>query len=209
MIIKAVAFAGAIGAPGGRQPPGALPQVAFSGRSNVGKSSLINTLLGRTRSKVARVSGTPGKTREVNFYRVRAGMASGAELEFHLVDLPGYGYARVPARLQGAWRPLIERYLEANPHLRGIVQLVDIRHGPTVDDARMLGFLASLGLPALYALTKADKLTRSERGAQTRRIMEDLGAEPEQVIPVSTLTGEGRQELLDALEALIVDGGET
>ena len=89
------------------------------------------------------------------------------------------------------------------------MQLVDIRHGPTVDDARMLGFLASLGLPALYALTKADKLTRSERGAQTRRIMEDLGAEPEQVIPVSTLTGEGRQELLDALEALIVDGGET
>ncbi len=209
MIIKAVEFAGAMGAPGGRQPPGALPQVAFSGRSNVGKSSLINTLLGRTRSKVARVSATPGKTREVNFYRVRAGAESGTELEFHLVDLPGYGYAKVPARMQGAWRPLIEGYLKATKHLRGVVQLVDIRHGPTADDRQMLEFLSDLGVPALFALTKADKLTRSERGAQVHRIMEELGAEPEQVIPVSILTGEGRQELLDALEALIVDGGET
>lgn len=99
MIIKTVEFAGAIGAPGGKQPPGALPHVAFSGRSNVGKSSLINTLLGRTRNKVARVSGTPGKTREVNFFRVRAGREEGADLEFYVVDLPGYGYARVPAHM--------------------------------------------------------------------------------------------------------------
>ncbi len=209
MSIQAVEFAGAIGAPGGRQPPGALPQVAFSGRSNVGKSSLINTLLGRTRSKVARVSGTPGKTREVNFFRVRAGSEGGSELEFHLVDLPGYGYAKVPARLQGAWRPLIEGYLKANGRLRGVVQLLDIRHHPTGDDLRMLEYLSSLGVPAIFALTKADKLSRSERAARVRRIMEELGAEAEQIIPVSTLTGEGREELLGAVEALIVDGGET
>ena len=141
MIIKAVAFAGAIGAPGGRQPPGALPQVAFSGRSNVGKSSLINTLLGRTRSKVARVSGTPGKTREVNFYRVRAGMASGAELEFHLVDLPGYGYARVPARLQGAWRPLIDTAISA-PFLYGAERTADSwRRGVDFYDEGLLVWL--------------------------------------------------------------------
>lgn len=209
MIIKTVEFAGAIGAPGGKQPPGALPHVAFSGRSNVGKSSLINTLLGRTRNKVARVSGTPGKTREVNFFRVRAGRDEAADLEFYVVDLPGYGYARVPAHMQGAWRPLIEGYLKASSNLRGVVQLIDIRHGPTTDDAQMIGYLSALGVPAIYVLTKADKVTRSERGARLRRIMEDLGADAEQVIPVSVLTGEGREELLEALEALIVDGGET
>lgn len=89
-----------------------------------------------------------------------------------------------------------------------MVQLIDIRHGPTADDARMIGYLSALGVPAIYVLTKADKVTRSERGGRLRRIMEDLGAEAEQVIPVSVLTGEGREDLLDALEALIVIGGE-
>ncbi len=209
MIIKSVEFAGAIGAPGGRHPPGALPQVAVSGRSNVGKSSLINTLLGRTRSRVARVSATPGKTREINFYRVRAGSAAGAELAFDLVDLPGYGYARVPAELRGAWRPLIEGYLGKSRELRGVVQLLDIRHGPTPDDRKMLDYLASLRAPTVFALTKADKLARAERARQVARITRELGADAEQVVPVSTLSGEGRAELLDALEALIVDGGES
>lgn len=209
MLIKSVDFAGAIGAPGGREPPGALPQVAFSGRSNVGKSSLINTLLGRTRTRVARVSATPGKTREVNFFRVSAGTEAGAEIAFFLVDLPGYGYARVPVALRGAWRPLIEGYLGKSRALRGVVQLLDIRHGPTPDDRRMLDYLASLRAPTIFALTKADKLKRAERARQVERITRELGAGAEQVVPVSTLSGEGRAELLDALERLIVDGGES
>jgi len=209
MLIKSVEFAGAIGAPGGKHPPGALPQVAFSGRSNVGKSSLINTLLGRTRSKVARVSATPGKTREVNFYRVRAGTGAGDDVEFFLVDLPGYGYARVPVALRGAWQPLIEGYLGTSRHVRGVVQLLDIRRGPTPDDRRMLAYLATLGTPTVFVLTKADKLGRAERARQVERITRELGADAEQVVPVSTLSGEGRDELLDALEGLIVDGGES
>lgn len=212
MLIKTVEFAGAIGAPGGKMPSGALPQVAFSGRSNVGKSSLINTLLGRTRKAVARVSGTPGKTREVNFFRVRAGRdeaEGGGELEFFLVDLPGYGYARVPPHLRGAWKPLIEGYLRESRHLRGVVQLIDIRHGPTAEDRKMLEFLAALGAPTIFVLTKSDKLARAERLRQIDRITEELHAEPEQVVPVSALSGDGREDLLDAVEGLIMDGGES
>lgn len=209
MIIKSVEFAGAIGAPGGRPPSGALPQIAVSGRSNVGKSSLINTLLGRTRSRVARVSGTPGKTREVNFFRVRAGTEMGEEIAFFLVDLPGYGFARVPVALRGAWRPLVEGYLAQSRALRGVVQLLDIRRGPTPDDRRMLEYLASLRTPTVFVLTKADKLRRGERARQVERITRELGADAEQVVAVSTLSGEGREELLQALERLIVDGGDS
>ncbi len=209
MIIKSVEFAGAIGAPGGKHPPGALPQVAVSGRSNVGKSSLINTLLGRTRARVARVSATPGKTREVNFFRVRAGTERGEEIAFFLVDLPGYGFARVPVELRGAWRPLVEGYLGRSRELRGVVQLLDIRHGPSPDDRAMLEYLASLGTPTVFVLTKADKLRRGERARQVERITRELGADAEQVVSVSTLSGEGREELLQALEGLIVDGGDT
>jgi GTP-binding protein len=203
--IESVEFAGAIASPGG-SVPGALPQVAFAGRSNVGKSSLINRLLGRTRSRVARVSTQPGKTREINFYRVRAGRDSG-DLEFLLVDLPGYGYARVPARLRDAWRPLIEGYLRDNPWLRGVVQLIDARHGPTRDDLQMITFLAHLGVPALFVLTKVDKLSRSQRSARLPDLARALAQDEEQILPFSAHTGEGREPLLAALETLL-DGGE-
>jgi GTP-binding protein len=208
MIIKAVEFGGAIGAPGGKQPPGALPQVVFAGRSNVGKSSLINMLLGRTRKRVARVSATPGKTREVNFYRVRAGTSDAGETEFFLVDLPGYGFARAPAPVRAQWHRLIEDFLQAGGGIRGVVQLVDMRHGPTRDDARMVEYLARLGVPAVFVLTKADKLSRPERARQLDSIIRELEAEPEQVICASATSGEGRAELLDALERLILDGGD-
>jgi GTP-binding protein len=204
--IRTVEFAGAVASPGG-EAPGTLPEVAFSGRSNVGKSSLINRLLGRTRTPVARVSGTPGKTREVNFFRVDALLdTTDAPLEFHLVDLPGYGYARVPVSVRGAWKPLIEDYLRRSQHLTGVVQLVDARHGPKEDDLRMLDFLASIEAPALVVLTKVDKLRGSERPKKLRDLASSLGLDPDQVVPFSAQTGEGRDELLAALEVLLLEG---
>lgn len=207
--IDGVEFAGAIGQPGGPKP-GTLPQVAFSGRSNVGKSSLINRLLGRTRTHVARVSATPGKTQEINFYQVRATAEAGdtdgapSRVDFYLVDLPGYGYARVPLELRGRWRPMIERYLKETPELLGVVQLVDARHGPTRDDLQMLQFLETAELPTMVVLTKTDKLGRQERQRLARAMSERLGVDLDQVIPFSARTGEGRDELLAALESLLL-----
>ncbi len=205
MKIRSVEFVGALAEPGG-SVPGGLPEVAFSGRSNVGKSSLINRLLGRTRTPVARVSNTPGKTREVNFFQVDALPSGGGDpLEFFLVDLPGYGYAKVPDRMRGAWKPLVEDYLHRSPALRGVVQLVDVRHGPTRDDLQMLEFLAGLGTPALVVLTKVDKLKRSQRRKQFRSISTRLGLDMEQIVPFSAVTGEGRDGLLAAVESLIAE----
>lgn len=203
MKIRSVQFVGGLAEPGG-SIPGGLPEVAFAGRSNVGKSSLINRILGRTRTPIARVSKSPGKTREVNFFQVDAiGFESGDDIEFFLVDLPGYGYAKVPDHLRGAWKPLIESYLRRSPALQGVVQLVDARHGPTRDDHQMLAFLADLGTPTLVVLTKVDKLKRSERRKKFGTIVDELGLEMEQVVPFSAVTGEGRDELLRALEGLL------
>lgn len=202
MRILDVEFAGAMGR-AGDPPPGDLPQVAFAGRSNVGKSSLINRLLGRHRKVVARVSSTPGKTQEINFYRVRAELASGRTLALFVVDLPGYGYARAPAAVKARWRPLIEGFLRGNERLLGVVQLVDIRHEPTADDRRMIAFLASLGLPTLLVLTKADKLKATARARREAEMAGELGVEAGQVIPFSAPTGAGRDELLDSLDGLL------
>ena len=194
MKIRAVEYAGTIAAPGG-EAPGALPQVAFSGRSNVGKSSLINTLLRRTRKKIAHVSSTPGKTRALNFYRVND--------DFFLVDLPGYGYARVPEATREAWAELIEWYLGESGRVRGVVHLVDARHPPTEHDHRLVAYLAEVGLPTLVVLTKVDKLKRSERARSLPRASEELGLDESQVLPFSSKTGEGREPLLDALADLL------
>jgi GTP-binding protein len=200
--IRTVEFVGAVAKPGG-PAPGGLPEVAFSGRSNVGKSSLINRLLGRTRTPVARVSGTPGKTREINFYRVDALTDADDPMEFHLVDLPGYGYARVPLEVRGAWKPLIESYLEGSGDLRGVVQLLDARHGPTADDLRMLAFLSSIEVPTLVVPTKVDKLKPAARAERVARIATDLELDMDQVVPFSAHTGDGREALLLALSGLV------
>lgn len=194
MKIRAVEYAGTIAAPGG-DAPGTLPQVAFSGRSNVGKSSLINTLLRRTRKKIAHVSATPGKTQALNFYRVNDG--------FFLVDLPGYGYARVPEATRAGWGDLIEWYLGESGDVRGVVHLVDARHPPTKHDHRMVQYLAEVGLPTLVVLTKIDKLKRSERALALPRAAEALGLDEVQLLPFSSKTGEGREALLEALEDLL------
>ncbi len=194
MKIQSVEYAGTIAAPGG-EAPGVLPQVAFSGRSNVGKSSLINTLLRRTRSKIARVSSTPGKTQAINFFLVNE--------RFFLVDLPGYGYARVSQATRDAWSELIEWYLGESGHVDGLVHLVDARREPTDQDLQMMGYLAAVGLPVLVVLTKMDKLKSRERAKAIARTARELQIGEDQIVPFSSKTGEGREPLLEALESLL------
>ncbi len=198
MKIRQVEFAGTVvrwDAP----LPGDLPQIAFSGRSNVGKSSLINTILRRTRKKLARVSARPGKTQALNFYRVND--------DFFLVDLPGSGYAKAPTAVRAGWKSLVEGYLARDTDLRGVVHLVDARHAPTPLDHHMVELLAGLGLPTLVILTKIDKLKPQQRVVSTRRALEALALDEEQMLPFSSKTGEGRDALLEALDALL-DGPE-
>jgi len=202
MLIKTVEFAGAIARPGG-PVPGTLPQIAFAGRSNVGKSSLINTLLGRTRKTIARVSKTPGKTQEINFFRIVAGLDPATDLEFFLVDLPGYGFARVPDSVRAAWKPLIEAYLSGTPELRGVVQLVDMRHDPTSEDRQMIEYLGELEIPTLIVLTKSDKLKVSARSRRERELVSQLDLPRDQVIAFSAVNGSGRDELLASLASLL------
>lgn len=196
MKIHRVEYVGTVAQPG-QAPPGDLPQVAFSGRSNVGKSSLINTLLRRTRKKIAHVSSTPGKTRALNFFQV--------DDRFFLVDLPGYGYARVPEEVRASWSRLIEWYLGESGCVRAVVHLVDARHPPTAHDHRMVSYLGELGVPSLVVLTKIDKLRARARAESVARALENLGLDEEQLVPFSSKTGEGREELLKALEALLSD----
>lgn len=193
LIVRTLEFLGGMATPHGWRPETTLPEIAFAGRSNVGKSSLINTLL--RRSKAARVSNTPGRTREINFFRIND--------EFVLVDLPGYGYARISKDRKAEWKPMIEGYLRGSANLRGIVQLLDIRHDPTKDDLQMLDFLSQVGVPTMIVMTKTDKLTKSQAAARITAITASLGLEDDQVIPFSAVTGAGRDELAEALQALI------
>jgi len=203
MRIKSVEFAGAIGQIGQSAPEGVagLVQIAFSGRSNVGKSTLVNQLLGRTRTPIARVSARPGKTQEINFFRVRSDAG-----EFALVDLPGYGFAKAPAPLRERWRALTDDYLRGSDALAGVVQLIDLRHGPTGDDLRAIEYLAEIGRPVLFALTKADKLKARARIAAIAAITQRLGADGSQVIACSSLSGEGIEELRNTLGTLVEPG---
>ena len=198
MKIRSVEYVTSLGDPK-QVAPDDLPHVAFSGRSNVGKSSLINTLLRRTRKKIAHVSGRPGKTRTVNFFRVND--------RFYLVDLPGYGFAKVPAEVQETWRTLIEGYLEGPTGPVGVVHLLDMRRGATELDLQMLDYLAGLGIPTLVVLTKADKLGWAKRQRAIREVRDGLGLDTEQLLPFSAKTGEGREELLRSLRGLL-DGAD-
>jgi GTP-binding protein len=194
MIIRTVEYAGTIAKPGGPSP-GDLPQIAFSGRSNVGKSSLINTVLRRNRRKIAHVSATPGKTQALNFFQVND--------DFFLVDLPGYGYAKVPKAVSGAWAKLIDWYLKESGAVKGVVHLVDARREPTDHDINMVAYLAELGIPALVILTKMDKLKHSERKKAIARAVSALELDEDQLLPFSSKTGEGREDLLEALDSLL------
>jgi GTP-binding protein len=167
-------------------PRGGLPEVALAGRSNVGKSSLLNRLTGRR--SLARTSKTPGKTRELNLYRI--------DEKLIIVDLPGYGFAKVPKAVKRAWGDLVESYVQEREVLRGIVHLVDLRHPPTPGDVQMQEWIRHHGVPTLIAATKADKIARTKRAQAVRTIEQILTPPPQTpVVPFSAVTGEGVREV--------------
>ncbi len=167
-------------------PPAALPEIAFAGRSNVGKSSLINTLV--KRKGLARTSNTPGRTQEINFFTVND--------RFAFIDLPGYGYAKVPEAIRKHWGPMIEIYLRERQTLRLVVLILDIRRDPSDEDHQLIGWLEHYGLPFVIVLTKTDKVSRNQLAERKRRIGEDLGlASITQSVSFSAKTGEGKDIL--------------
>jgi GTP-binding protein len=170
-----------------RLPPPRQPEVAFAGRSNVGKSSLLNRLVGRR--ALARVSKTPGRTQQINFFAVGDRLL--------LVDLPGYGFARVPLSVKAQWQQLVEGYLRGPRPLRGVLVLVDVRRGLQPDDQQLLEFLAAIGARAAVIATKVDKLGRGARAAALARIGTPGGRPP---IAFSALTGEGTDAVWDVIE---------
>lgn len=191
-----VEFVGAVAAPG-EPPPTSLPQVAIAGKSNVGKSTLINRLVNR--KKLARTSKRPGKTQEINFFEIDG--------RFALVDLPGYGFARAPPDVRQRWGPLIESYLGRRGPLLGLVLLIDARHGPSPDDRQMVDYLERLRLPTLFVLTKVDKLPRSERSKRVRTVRDRLGVDEDQILATSGRTGAGVRDLWESIVALVEGSG--
>ncbi|MGI6158607.1 ribosome biogenesis GTP-binding protein YihA/YsxC [Candidatus Darwinibacter acetoxidans] len=162
-----------------------LKEIALVGRSNVGKSSLINTLVNRR--KFARTSTQPGRTQTINFYQVDS---------LCLVDLPGYGFAKVPAAVRSAWRPMIEGYLTGRPNLVGVLHLVDVRHEPTKDDLVMGTWLSTMGVPSVLIATKVDKISRGQYQKHVKMIKNALGKEP---VLFSAQTKEGREDILQVI----------
>ncbi len=189
-----IQFVGSFPDAGVRVEP-SLPEIAFIGRSNVGKSSLLNALVGRP--GLARTSGSPGKTTLLNFYRLP---------EFYLVDLPGYGFARAGKGARAGYRKLVTSYLRTRSSLAGIVWLLDIRHQPSADDLEMQELLAESGRPVLAVFTKADKLTRSGRPARAHELSEALGLRQDQVQLTSSQSKLGIPELAATIVAAA--GGE-
>ena len=190
----AVAFLGSFPDPGVSLDP-VLPEIAFVGRSNVGKSSLLNALVGK--KGLARVSATPGKTTLLNVYRLP---------DFYLVDLPGYGYARANKADRAGFGRLIDGYLKARSTVAGVVWLLDIRHDPSVEDLEMREALAAADCPVLVVLTKADKLGRTARQAQVKKLGRALDLPEDQLQPTSIRTGDGIADLGTSILAAVTKG---
>ena len=170
-----------------------LPQIAIAGKSNVGKSSLINCLCNQ--NKLARVSSEPGKTRLVNVFRIND--------DFHLVDLPGYGYARVSRTMIEDWGAMMDSYLSGSEHLYHILHLVDIRHDPGENDIQMQAWIQHNNLPCTVIATKSDKLSRAQQQKAILGICRTLGVQPWDVIPFSSVTRDGKDKLLTRLGEII------
>lgn len=173
------------------------PEIAFAGRSNVGKSSLFNTIVNRR--NFARVSGNPGKTRTINFFEIND--------EFRIVDLPGYGYAKVSKSQSREWGPMMEKYLETRTNLRKVVQLVDVRHAPSAQDIQMYEYLRYHGLDGIVVATKSDKVSRNELNKNISIIRKTLKLSGDDiVIPVSSLKKTGTELLMDTIEQVLSAG---
>ncbi len=175
-------------------PDNQLPEVAFAGKSNVGKSSLINALM--MRKSLARTSAQPGKTQTINFYNINK--------EIYLVDLPGYGYAKASEKEREAWGQMIERYLNTSEKLRAVFLLVDIRHAPSANDKQMFEWMAYVGYDPIVIATKLDKIKRSQIDKQIKIIRQGLGADKKTIIvPFSAETKQGRDIIWDFMDQVI------
>ncbi|MFR7985731.1 MAG: ribosome biogenesis GTP-binding protein YihA/YsxC [Clostridia bacterium] len=193
MIVKKAELE-AIAARKNQYPEDSLKEIAFAGRSNVGKSSLLNLLTNR--KNLARVSGSPGKTRTINFYRIND--------SFRIVDLPGYGYAKVSKSVTESWGSMMETYFQSRQGLVKVIQLVDIRHAPSRQDVEMYQYLRHYGLDGIVVATKADKVSRNEMQKCIRQIRGTLNlSQEDRVIPVSSLKRTGQEDLLSEMEALL------
>lgn len=175
-------------------PDNSLPEIAFAGKSNVGKSSLINALLNR--KSLARTSQNPGKTQTINFYNINK--------NFYLVDLPGYGYAKVSAEIREKWGKMIERYLETSKQLKRVFLLIDIRHEPSGNDVMMYDWVLSKGFEPIIICTKADKISRGAIQKNLKIIREKLKCRPGTVmIPFSATEKTGKDEILNIMEEIL------
>ena len=172
-------------------PENQMPEIAFAGKSNVGKSSLINTLMNR--KSYARISGKPGKTQTINFYNINRAL--------YLVDLPGYGYAKVSEQEKQKWGQMVERYLHGSKQLRAVFLLIDIRHEPSANDKMMYDWIVDQGYPPIIIATKLDKIKRSQQDKQVKAIRQVLSLPSgTAVIPFSSVTKQGRDEIWELAE---------
>ena len=178
-------------------PENTQPEIAFAGKSNVGKSSLINGLMDR--KSLARTSSQPGKTQTINFYHINRA--------FYYVDLPGYGYAKVSQSVKAKWGAMVERYLHHSKQLKAVFLLIDIRHAPGANDKQMYQWIVQNGYEPILIATKLDKLKRSQVPKQLKLIREELGALPNaRLFPFSAETKQGREEIWALIEELVADG---
>jgi len=192
MIVKSATFITSAVKPS-QYPPAILPEIAFAGRSNVGKSSLINSLVRRKR--LVKTGSTPGRTQLINFFDVNGAVT--------FVDLPGYGYAKVPERIRKQWKPMVERYLSSRECLRGIVMILDVRRTPGMEEENFSAWLDMHGIPIVYALTKADKLSKSRQQLRLRAIADALVMEKDRLILVSAKTRQGINTLWEKIEEIL------
>ena len=174
-------------------PQGNFPEVAFAGKSNVGKSSLINVLVNR--KNLARTSSSPGRTQLINFFRVNG--------KISLVDLPGYGYSKAPLEVRKTWKPMVESYLQTRQEIRLVVLILDARRGTSPDDLALLDWLDYHGIPCAIALTKADKLSQIERARQKKALAEISLLSGKTLLFFSAVTGEGKDELWKLIQVYL------
>jgi GTP-binding protein len=201
LLVKTVEFIKSATKPA-NYPEGNLPEIAFAGRSNVGKSSLINVLVNR--KSLVRTSSTPGRTQLINFFDVNG--------EFTLVDLPGYGFARVPLAVKKQWGPMMETYLSKRATLRGVVLILDIRRIPVAEDIQMLHWLNAYSVKPIIVVTKCDKLSKNERAKQVAIISQTIGVDKGNLNFFSALSKEGKDEIWARIERVLSaaeDGGHS